>query len=172
MRWDGRFGVVVVSCNSHVHSSREHTLLPFAVFLYTSLLVSLLVHSQDLGPEDCTTNVSLSTGTIEIPPGTVCVECIVNGEVVDDAQFQLQGSNIDPSKGRTVDGVLILFETEDVFVPNATPILRCSSSSDSSVNTLALVVFVSKSHKSSSQLHCQKLKIIDIGYIIRPVGSP
>ena len=114
----------------------------------------LLAHSQDLGPEDCTTNVSLSTGdgTIKIPPGTVCVECIVNGEVVDDAQFQLQGSNIDPSKGRTVDGVLVLFQTEDVFIPNATPTLRCFSSSDSSVSTQALVVFVSKSYKSYSVL--------------------
>ena len=115
--------------------------------------VYFLVHSQDLGPEDCTTNVSLSTeATIEIPPGTVCIECIINGEVVDDAQFQLQGSNIDPSKGRTVDGVLVLFQTEDVFVPNATPTLRCFSSSDSSVSTQALVIFVSKSCKSYSVL--------------------
>ena len=90
--------------------------------------------------------MTLVTGTIEIPPGTVCVECIVNGEVVDDAQYQLQGSNIDPSKGRTVDGVLVLFETENVFVPNANPSLRCFSSSDSSVSFQALVVFLSKSY--------------------------
>ena len=97
---------------------------------------------QDLGPEDCTANVSLSMGaaTIEIPPGTVCVECIINGEVVDDAQFQIQGSNIYPSKGRTVDGVLVLFDTENVFVPNINPGLRCFSS------TQALVIFVSKSY--------------------------
>ena len=58
--------------------------------------VCFLVHSQDLGPEDCTANVSLSTGatTIVIPPGTVCVRCVIDGEVVDDAQFQIQGSNI------------------------------------------------------------------------------
>ena len=89
--------------------------------------------------------MSLSTGagTIEIPSGTVCVECIVNGEVVDDAQFQLQGSNIDPSKGRTVDGVLVLFQTENVFATNVNPNLRCFSSSDS---TQALVIFVSKSY--------------------------
>ena len=107
--------------------------------------VCFLVHSQDLGPDDCTANVSLTTGatTIEIPPGTVCVQCIINGEVVDDAQFQLQGSNIDPSKGRTVDGVLVLFQTENVFVPNASPTLRCFSSSGS---TMALVIFLSKSY--------------------------
>ena len=92
--------------------------------------------------------VSLSSGatTIDIPPGTVCVECIVNGEVVDDALYQIQGTYIDPSNGRTVDGVLVLFETEDVFVPNVSPTLRCFSSSDSSVSTQALVVFVSKSY--------------------------
>ena len=105
--------------------------------------VCFLVHSQDLGPEDCTANVSLSTFIIEIPTGTVCVECIVNGEIVDDAQFQLQGSNIDPSKGRTVDGVLVLFDTEDVFTPNVSPTLRCFNSSGS---TQALVIFVSKSY--------------------------
>ena len=88
-------------------------------------------------------SLSSGAGTIEITPGTVCVECIVNGEVVDDAQFQLQGSNIDPSNGRTVDGVLVLFETEDVFVPNVNPILRCFSSS---VSTQALVIFLSKSY--------------------------
>ena len=110
--------------------------------------VCFLVDSQDLGPEDCTANVSLSTGdaTIEIPPGTVCVECIVNGEAVDDAQFQIQGSNIDPSKGTTVDGVLVLFQTENVFTPNVSPTLRCFSSSDSSVSTQALVIFLSKSY--------------------------
>ena len=107
--------------------------------------VCFLVHSQDLGPEDCTANVSLSTGasTIVIPPGTVCVECIINGELDTDAQFQLQGSNIDPSKGRTVDGVLVLFDTENVFVPNVNPTLRCFSSSGS---TQALVIFISKSY--------------------------
>ena len=100
---------------------------------------------QDLGPGDCTANMSLSTGAtiIEIQPGTVCVECIINGEVVDDAQFQLQGSNIDPSKGRTVDGVLVLFDTENLFSPNFIPVLRCFNSS---VSTQALVLFLSKSY--------------------------
>ena len=104
-----------------------------------------LVHSQDLGLEDCTAYVSLSTGTgtIEIPPGTVCVECIINGEVVDDAQFQIQRSNIDPSKGRTVDGVLVLFQTENVFTPNVALYLLCFSSSGF---TWALVIFQSKSY--------------------------
>ena len=105
--------------------------------------VCFLVHSQDLGPEDCTANVSLTTGTIRIPTGTVCVECIINGELDTDAQFQLQGVNIDPSEGRTVDGILVLFDTENVFAPNVFPTLRCFSSSGS---TQALVIFVSKSY--------------------------
>ena len=100
---------------------------------------------QDLGPDDCTANVSLSTGTstIVIPPGTVCVECIINGELDTDAMFQLNGANIDSSKGRTVDGVLILFHTENVFSPNVSPTLRCFSSSGA---TQALVIFVGKSY--------------------------
>ena len=102
-----------------------------------------LVHSQDLGPDDCTVNVSLSTGatTIEVPPGTVCVQCIINGVPDTDAEYQLQGSSIDPSKGRTVDGVLVLFQTEDVFDTNVNPTLRCSGSLGT---TQALVIFVSK----------------------------
>ena len=89
--------------------------------------------------------MALSTGnnTIQIPPGTVCVECIINGELDTDAQFQIQGSNIDPSEGRTVDGVLVLFQTEDVFVSTMHPSLRCFSSSGS---TIALVIFMSKSY--------------------------
>ena len=87
--------------------------------------------------------MTLATGasTIEIPPGTVCVECILSGYIADNAQFQLQGSNIDPSKGRTVDGVLVLFETENVFAPHVSLTLRCFNSS---VSTQALVIFVSK----------------------------
>ena len=83
-----------------------------------------------------------------MPPGTVCVECIINGELDTDAMFQLQGSNIDPSKGRTVDGVLVLFDTEDVFAPNVNPNLRCFSSSGS---TQALVIFVGKSYTHGSK---------------------
>ena len=126
---------------------------PFAVSSGILHVLRFLVHSQDLGPEDCTANVSLSSAstTVEIPPGTVCVECIINGEVVDDAQFQLQGSNIDPSNGRTVDGVLVLFQTENVFATDTSCTLRCSNSSGS---TQALVVFVSKSYK----LFCVHLK--------------
>ena len=91
--------------------------------------------------------MSLSTGatTIEIPPGTVCVECIINGELDTDAMFQLDGSNIDSSKGVEMNGVLVLFQTENVFVPNDNPTLRCFSSSGS---TQALVLFVSKSYTS------------------------
>ena len=123
----------------HLCSVCRATSAPYIYVLFS------IVHSQDLGPEDCTANVSLSTGasTIEIPPGTVCVECIINGELDTDAQFQLQGSTIDPSEGRTVDGVLVLFQTEDVFVSTMHPSLRCFSSSGS---TIALVIFVSKSY--------------------------
>ena len=89
--------------------------------------------------------MSLSGGVIVIPRGTVCVQCMINGVLDTDAQFVLQGLDIDPTNGLTVDGVLVLFQTENVFVPNINTILRCFSSSGS---TQALVVFVSKSYTS------------------------
>ena len=106
-------------------------------------LFFFLVPFQALGPDDCIANVSLSEEVIVIPPGTVCVQCIINGALDTDAQFGQQGLNIDPTKGLTVDGVLVLFQTENVFVPNINTILRCFSSSGS---TQAVVVFISKSY--------------------------
>ena len=57
----------------------------------------------------------MSEVILYVPPGTVCIGCSVGGEVVADAVFQIDGSNIDDSIGREVAGVLVVFDTEHVF---------------------------------------------------------
>ena len=52
--------------------------------------------------------ISVSEVILYVPPGTVCIECSVGGEVTADAGFQIDGSNIDDSIGRVVDGVLVV----------------------------------------------------------------
>ena len=81
--------------------------------------------SSQLGPDDCVANVTISMNedVISIIPGTVCIECSVGGEVANDTVFQINGSDIDASTGRVVDGVLVVFDTESVF--NITMCVQC-----------------------------------------------
>ena len=83
--------------------------------------------SSQLGPDDCVANVtiSMSENVVSIIPGTVCIECSVGGEVANDTVFQINGSDIDGSIGREVDGVLVVFDTESVF--NTTMAVQCIS---------------------------------------------
>ena len=77
---------------------------------------SSAVRSQ-LGPNDCVDTVSMSENLVYryVPPGTVCIQCSVGGEVANDSIFQVDGSDIDASTGRVVDGVLVVFDTEIMF---------------------------------------------------------
>ena len=81
--------------------------------------------SSQLGLDDCVANVtiSMSEDVVPIIPGTVCIECRVGGEVANDTVFQINGSDIDTSAGRVVDGVLVVFDTESVF--NITMHVQC-----------------------------------------------
>lgn len=49
------------------------------------------------GPEDWN---NMSDVIIPIPPGTVCIECSVGGEVANDTVFQMDDPNITASIGR------------------------------------------------------------------------
>ena len=83
--------------------------------------------NSQLGPEDCVAHltISMSEDVVPIIPGTVCIECSVGGEVANDTVFQINGSDIDESTGRVVDGVLVVFDTESVF--NITIHVQCMS---------------------------------------------
>ena len=94
----------------------------------TCLLYPIPVHSQ-MGPEDCNATLSLESSNVILtaPPGTVCIQCVFNGLVALDAAFQIDNTNIDSSKGRVVNGVLVVFDTESVFNTVNTIDILCSS---------------------------------------------
>ena len=87
------------------------------------------VHSQ-LGPNDCVDTVSMSENLLRryVPPGKVCIQCSVGGEVANDSVFQINGANINnESIGRVVDGVVVVFDTESVFTTSSATDLQCIS---------------------------------------------
>ena len=67
----------------------------------------------------------MSEVILYVPPGTVCIECSVGGEVATDAGFQIDGSNIDDSIGRVVDGLLVVFNTKSVFSTSSATDVQC-----------------------------------------------
>ena len=106
-----------------------------------TLLLARVVSSparSQLGPDDCVDNVTISMSEVilYVPPGTVCIECSVGGEVANDTEFQTNNtqingsnidSNIDENIGRVVDGVLVVFDTENVFTTSSATDVQCMS---------------------------------------------
>ena len=90
--------------------------------------------------------MSMSDVILYVPPGTVCIECSVGGEVAADATFQLDNTNIDRSIGRVVDGVLVVFDTENVFTTSATDMQCTSVESDPNVYHSVGMYLKSKSY--------------------------
>ena len=87
----------------------------------------------------------MSNVIFNVPPGTVCIECSVGGEVAADATFQLDNININGSIGRVVDGVLMVFDTESVFTTYSATDVQCMSV-DLTVSHQVVMYLKSKSH--------------------------
>ena len=106
------------------------------------------MHSQQLGPENCVANFTLEVSDVVllVPPGTVCIECVFGGVVAPDAAFRIDNSNVDENygNGTVVFGVLVVFNTEDVFDVASTD-LQCSSAAVGSAHT-AIAFLQSKSY--------------------------
>ena len=66
---------------------------------------------------------------VSVPVGTVCIECIIGGSAATGASFQIENANIDPDKAITVDGVLVIFNTSNVFHPSDTTNVKCTGGS-------------------------------------------
>ena len=77
------------------------------------------------------------------PPGTVCIQCVFNGLVALDGTFQIDNTNIDSSKGRVVNGVLVVFDTASVFNTMAAIDIQCTSAQGT---RSGLVFLTSKSY--------------------------
>ena len=80
-----------------------------------------------------------------VRPGTVCIQCSVGGEVANDSIFQINGSDIDASTGRVVDGVLVVFDTESVLTTSSATVVQCMSI-DLNASHSVEIYLESKSH--------------------------
>ena len=87
-----------------------------------------------------------------MPPGTVCIECSVGGEVAADAVFQIDSSNINGSIGRVVDGVLVVFDTETVFSTSSATDVQCRSVDLNGYHGVVMYL-ESKSYNTKSLFH-------------------
>ena len=93
------------------------------------------------GQEGCIVNVPISSGVIFVPPGTVCIECVLDSVLATDAEFQIDNQNIDESVGIEDNGVLVVFNTENVFSSSSTRTLKCTSDGNMAQ---ALIILASK----------------------------
>ena len=111
-------------------------------------ILHILVHAQSgSGQEGCVANVPISSGVIYVPPGTVCIECVLDSVLATNAEFQIDSQNIDESVGIEDNGVLVVFDTENVFSSSSTRTIKCTRDGNMAQ---ALVVLASKSLLSSS----------------------
>ena len=99
-----------------------------------------------MDPEDCVDNVTLEASDVilNLPPGMVCIECVFGGVVATDTEFQIGNSDIDASVGRVVDGVLVVFDTTNVFDVTSTEIHCTSAAASDQIS--AIVLLESKSN--------------------------
>ena len=98
-------------------------------------------------PVSCDENINISISEDSsariLIPGTLCIECIVGGEVAADAVYKIGDSKIDRSIGRVVDGVLVVYDSESVF--NSAVRVHCMSVAHNASHS-ALLYLDCKSH--------------------------
>ena len=81
------------------------------------------------GPNDCIATLNITSAFLGLvaPPGTVCIQCTFSGVPATDAIFQLNNDNVDPEDGVTVNGVLVVCDSELVFSTTTSIDLSCTS---------------------------------------------
>ena len=96
-------------------------------------------------------NISISEDSDRILiPGTLCIECIVGGEVAADAVYKIGDSKIDTSIGRVVDAVLVVYDAESVF--SSTARVHCMSAAHNASHSALLYLSECKSHYTKSPI--------------------
>ena len=102
-------------------------------------------------------NITMSESAVRILIlGTLCIECIVGGEVAADAVYKIGNSKIDTSIGRVVDGVLVVYDSESVF--SSAVHVHCMSTAHNASHSALLYLQESacKSHYTKSLFHDMK----------------
>ena len=79
-----------------------------------------------------------------VPPGTVCFQCDFGSGVATDSTFQIDNSPVGSGEGTTVMGVLVIFDSEQVFETSSQRTVRCESGG-SARNAITFL---------ESELHC------------------
>ena len=90
-------------------------------------LVSFFLSALSQNPGDhCIATVVLGN-VLNVPPGTVCFECVINGAVAFNATFEIDNLPIEADGKVLVYGVLVVFNTSAIFHPSTENIVRCFS---------------------------------------------
>ena len=116
--------------------------------LYTLAFISFPVSCDE------NINISMNESAVHILiRGTLCIECIVGGEVAADAVYKIGDAKIDRSIGRVVDGVLVVYDSESVFSSAAR--VHCMSAAHSASHSALLYLqeTACKSHYTKSLFH-------------------
>ena len=91
------------------------------------------------GPDDCIETITITTnnGVAHVLPGIVCFQCDFGSGVATDSTFTINSGPVDRIVGNTVRGVLVIFETDEVFGTSSLPV-QCTSGD----NTFTLITFL------------------------------
>ena len=113
------------------------------------------VRSQ-LGPDNCTVTEDItSESVVFVPPGsTVCFQCVLSGSVATDATFQINSGSVDSSDGSTEMGVLVIYNTDTVFLVQQPAAVGCTSTSEAESATSTVI------------LHSMKPESINLGTLL------
>ena len=116
--------------------------------LYTLAFISFPVSCDE------NINISMSESAVRILVlGTLCIKCIVGGEVATDAVYKIGDSKIDRSIGRVVDGMLVVYDSESVF--SSAVRVHCMSAAHNASHSALLYLHESacRSHYTKSLFH-------------------
>ena len=116
------------------------------VYLLVSVKPLYFPVNSQLGPENCTATQLInkpqqSLEILYVPSGTVCFECIIDGELATGAMFQIDNNEVSSSVGTVVNGTLVVLDTESTFPSQEN--VRCID--ESRINA-AFVTYTSKFH--------------------------
>ena len=84
-------------------------------------------------PGDCidTFTTTVDFEVVFAESGTICFQCDFDGEVINDSTFLIANAEVNPSEAAVVDGILIIFNSSELFDSSEGVSLRCFDGSRS-----------------------------------------
>ena len=135
------------------------------------------------GPNDCiaTLNVTNVFAGLLAPPGTVCIQCTFSGVPATDAMFQVNNGDVNSMVGVTVNGVLVVFESELVFSTDSNTDFSCTSAMNGGQpNRQQSLVFLESESTAHVYMYYEQSKCIVVMAVVvnvsgtfqNPIHSP